>query len=86
MIADGKFTLPCDASGSDLTWTWKHNGVEITLFYGLPYSLSQSGTLTGEHLKAEHSGTYQCIVNDTKTGIKVFSRKLQVAVTGEDST
>ena len=85
MIADGKFTLPCDASGSNLTWTWKHNGTKITRFYGFPYSLSQIGTLSGENLKAEHSGTYQCIVHDTITGIEVFSRKIQVAVRGKDS-
>ena len=86
IIADGKFTLPCDASGSDLKWTWKHNGVEITLFYGIPYSLSQSRTLTGKFLQTEQSGTYQCIVKDQITGVEVFSRKIHVAVTGKYST
>ena len=77
------FSLPCEASGSNLTWTWKHNGITITVFYGPYYSLSQSGTLTGNYLTAEQSGSYQCFVKDEVTGIQVFSRKLQVAVTGE---
>ena len=76
------FSLPCEATGSNLTWTWKHNGTKITLFYSNPYSLSKDGTLKGSFLKAEHSGTYQCFVKDTRTGVEVFSRKLQVAVTG----
>ncbi|XP_068758738.1 fibronectin type III domain-containing protein-like isoform X1 [Montipora capricornis] len=75
------FSLPCEASGSNLTWTWKHNGITITVFYGSYYSLSQSGTLTGNYLTAEQSGSYQCFVKDEVTGIQVFSRKLQVAVT-----
>jgi len=79
------FSLPCEALGSNLTWTWEHNGEPITAFYGYPFSLSQDGTLTGNYLRAEHSGTYQCFVKDEVTGITVFSRKLQVAVTGKYS-
>ena len=79
------FSLPCEALGSNLTWTWEHNGEPITAFYGYPFSLSQDGTLTGHYLRAEHSGTYQCFVKDEVTGITVFSRKLQVAITGKYS-
>jgi len=75
------FSLPCEALGSNLTWTWEHNGEPITAFYGYPFSLSQDGTLRGNYLRAEHSGTYQCFVKDEVTSITVFSRKLQVAVT-----
>ena len=50
--------------------------------YRSNYSLSEDGTLTGNDLKAKHSGTYQCFVKDNITGVEVFSRKLQVAVTG----
>lgn len=77
------FIIPCEASGSNLTWSWKHNQTEITRFYGNPYSLSQNGTLTGSYLTAKNSGTYQCIVKDQVTGIQVFSRKMKVAVTGK---
>jgi len=75
------FSLPCEASGSNLTWTWNHNGEPIKAFYGYPFSLSQDGTLTGHYLRAQHSGTYQCFVKDEVTGVEVFSRKLKVNVT-----
>ncbi|KAL9959654.1 hypothetical protein ACROYT_G032994 [Oculina patagonica] len=75
------FKLPCEASGSNLTWTWKHNDKEITNFHGIHYSLSKDGTLIGEYLAPEHGGTYQCFVKDEATGVEVFSRKLQVTVT-----
>lgn len=77
------FKLPCEASGTNLTWTWKHNDKEITNFYGIPYSLSEDGTLIGQFLSSKHGGTYQCFVKDEETGVEVFSRKLQVAVTGK---
>ncbi|KAJ7388132.1 hypothetical protein OS493_039624, partial [Desmophyllum pertusum] len=73
------FKFPCEASGTNLTWKWKHNDTEITTFNDRPYYLSEDGTLTGNHLAAEHSGSYQCFVKDEKTGIEVFSRKLKVA-------
>ncbi|XP_073228960.1 fibronectin type III domain-containing protein-like isoform X1 [Porites lutea] len=73
------FSLPCQATGLNLTWTWKHNGTKIP--YNSRYKLSADGTLTGSYLNAEHSGTYQCFVKDEETGVEVFSRKLQVAVT-----
>ena len=74
------FSLPCQATGLNLTWTWKHNGTKIP--NNFRYKLSEDGTLTGSYLNAEHSGTYQCFVKDEETGVEVFSRKLQVAVTG----
>lgn len=76
------FRLPCEASGTNLTWTWRHNDREITNFNGFPYSLSEDGTLKGEFLASKHGGTYQCFVKDEETGIEVFSRKLKVTVTG----
>ena len=79
----GGFKLPCAASGTNLTWTWKHNGTIITNTRGIPYLLSEGGTLKGNYLSTEHSGTYQCLVRDQITGIEVFSRRLQVAVTGK---
>ena len=78
------FTLPCEAKGSNLTWLWQHNGKSITMFYGYPFSLGESGTLIGRYLEAKHSGIYQCFVRDQVTGIQVFSRKLKVAVTGKN--
>ena len=74
------FSLPCQATGLNLTWTWKHNGTKIS--NNFRYKLSEDGTLTGSFLNAKHSGTYQCFVKDEETGVEVFSRKLQVAVTG----
>lgn len=74
------FKLPCEASGTNLTWTWKHNDREITNFYGIHYSLRENGTLIG---KSKHGGTYQCFVKDKETGVEVFSRKLKVNVTGK---
>ena len=79
----GGFKLPCAASGSNLTWTWKHNGTIIAKTRGIPYLLSEDGTLKGNYLSTEHSGTYQCLVRDQTTGIEVFSRRVQVAVTGK---
>ena len=77
------FKLPCEASGTNLTWTWKHNDIEITNFScGIHYSLSEDGTLIGKFLSSKHGGTYQCFVKDEETGVEVFSRKLKVAVTG----
>ena len=77
------FTLPCKAIGSNLTWTWEHNGTAITDLGGRsPFNLDKSGTLTGTHLRATDSGTYQCFVKNEVTGAVAFSRKLKVAVTG----
>ena len=76
------FELPCEASGTNLTWTWKHNDRKITSFHGIPYSLRKDGTLIGALLSSRHGGTYQCFVKDEETGVEVFSRKLKVAVTG----
>ena len=78
--SDPSFTLPCNATGSNLTWTWKHNGTAIT--DSSHFDLSEDGTLTGKNLRAIHSGTYQCFVKDEVTGALAFSRKLKVAVTG----
>ncbi|KAL9959653.1 hypothetical protein ACROYT_G032993 [Oculina patagonica] len=75
------FALPCEASGTNLTWTWKHNDKQITDLNGKPYSLSKNGTLIGKSLAPILGGTYQCFVKDEATGVEVFSRKLQVTVT-----
>ena len=77
------FKLPCEASGTNLTWTWEHNDSEITNFYGRPFSHLEDGTLIGIFLSSKQGGTYQCFVTDEETGVEVFSRKLQVAVTGK---
>ena len=75
--------LPCDAVGSNLQWTWKHNGTAITT--GGKFTVGADGTLYGSYLESAQSGHYQCSVRDTVTGIETFSRKMQVAVTGKDS-
>ena len=77
------FRLPCKATGSNLKWTWKHNGTAIAAYDGRPFTLTGDGTLTGSSLTATDSGTYQCFVGDEKTGAVAFSRKLKVAVTGK---
>ena len=77
------FRLPCKATGSNLKWTWKHNGTAITAYDDTPFTLNDDGTLTGSRLNATDSGTYQCFVEDEKTGAVAFSRKLKVAVTGK---
>ena len=75
--------LPCEATGTNLTWTWKHNGRKIvTNIYAIHFSLLEDGTLIGQFLSSRHGGTYQCFVRDEETGVEVFSRKLKVAVTG----
>lgn len=76
------FRLPCKATGSNLKWTWKHNGTAIAAYNGRPFSLGENGTLTGSSLLATDGGTYQCFVRDEATGAVAFSRKLKVAVTG----
>ena len=75
--------LPCDAVGSNLQWTWKHNGTAITTIG--KFTVGADGTLYGSYLESAQSGHYQCSVRDTVTGIETFSRKMQVAVTGKDS-
>ena len=75
--------LPCDAVGSNLQWTWKHNGTAITTLG--KFTVGADGTLYGSYLQSAESGHYQCFVRDTVTGIETFSRKIQVAVTGKDS-
>ena len=75
--------LPCDAVGSNLQWTWKHNGTAITT--GVKFTVGADGTLYGNYLESAQSGNYQCFVRDTVTGIETFSRKIQVAVTGKES-
>ena len=81
--AEAGFTLPCKATGSNLTWIWEHNGTAIAAYNGRSFTLSDDGTLTGSRLFATDSGTYQCFVRDEKTGAVAFSRKLKVAVTGK---
>lgn len=73
------FRLPCEASGSNLKWSRQHNGTHI--LYGTKYSLGADGSLTGQYLEVENSGSYQCFVKDTVTVKVTFSRKLKVAVT-----
>ena len=86
---DVKFSRPnalklrCDAVGSNLQWTWKHNGTAITT--GGKFTVGADGTLYGSYLESAQSGHYQCFVRDTVTGIEIFSRKIQVAVTGKES-
>ena len=75
--------LPCDAVGSNLQWTWKHNGTAITT--GGKFAIGVDGTLYGSYLESAQSGNYQCFVRDNVTGIETFSRKIQVAVTGKES-
>ena len=75
------FKLPCGAVGSNkLEWRWQHNGSNV-IYDGVRYVLSSDGSLTGNYLKSENSGNYQCYVKDTVTNKETFSRKLQVAVT-----
>ena len=83
--SDQGFKLPCKATGSNLKWTWEHNGTVIT-DYGRrsPFTLGEDGALTGSNLIATDSGTYQCFVKDEVSGAVAFSRKLKVAVTGTD--
>ena len=76
--------LPCNAVGSNLQWTWKHNGTAIAT--GGKFTVNGAdGTLKGNYLESAQSGNYQCFVKDTVTGIETFSRKIQVAVTGKES-
>lgn len=81
--AQKALVLPCGASGENLKWSWYHNDTEIpegALKYGNK-RLGGDGTLTGSSLGSSDSGTYQCFVQDTVSGVKTFSRKIKVAVT-----
>lgn len=77
--------LPCRATGSNkLSWEWRHNDSIINqnkFDFDDDWQLSQDGTLKAKSLSISDSGTYQCFVTDTVTGVKTFSRKLRVAVT-----
>ena len=77
----GYFTLPCNATGKNLTWTWKFNGGP------LPDKVKiEKDTLVGgsrdNRLNVAHSGRYQCFVEDTKNMVSTFSREIEVKVTG----
>ena len=81
-----QLNLPCRATGSNkLSWEWWHNDrkIEPRKFESNNWQLSQDGTLSAKGLSISDSGTYQCFVTDTVTGVKTFSRKLRVAVTGK---
>ncbi|XP_068715034.1 hemicentin-1-like [Montipora foliosa] len=80
-----QLNLPCRATGSNkLSWEWRHNDSIINpnkFEFDDDWQLSQDGTLKAKGLSISDSGTYQCFVTDTVTGVKTFSRKLRVAVT-----
>ncbi|XP_068715039.1 fibronectin type III domain-containing protein-like isoform X4 [Montipora foliosa] len=80
-----QLNLPCRATGSNkLSWEWRHNDSIINpnkFEFDDYWQLSQDGTLKAKGLSISDSGTYQCFVTDTVTGVKTFSRKLRVAVT-----
>lgn len=75
------FRLPCEATGSNLTWTWKHDDTKI-MIDNSTFSLLDNGTLVGHKLLANNSGTYECFVKDEENGTEAISRKLKVVVTG----
>ena len=81
-----QLVLPCQATGSNLKWVWKHNEVAINenkfIFYD-DWQLLSDGTLRARGLDISDSGTYQCFVQDTVTKVFTFSRKLKVKVTGK---
>ena len=75
------FKLPCEATGQNLKWTWQHNGTNIFTGFRSKYKVQGDGSLIGESLLPDQSGNYQCFVEDTVTGKRTFSRKVQVLVT-----
>ena len=81
---DNALVLPCGAIGSNLKWSWKHNDTLIPddELQFCNRRLGGDGTLTGSNLGITDSGSYQCFVKDTVTNVQTFSRKIQVAVTG----
>ena len=82
-----QLNLPCRATGSNkLSWEWNHNDNIINpnkFQFDDDWQLSQDGTLKAKGLSIWDSGTYQCFVTDIVTGVKTFSRKLRIAVTGK---
>ncbi|XP_015778144.1 PREDICTED: fibronectin type III domain-containing protein-like isoform X2 [Acropora digitifera] len=76
----GRFTLPCQARGKNLKWTWKFNGGPLP-----PKVKIVNDTLVGGSrdsiLNVEQSGRYQCFVEDTKNKVSTFSREIEVKVT-----
>ena len=82
-----QLNLPCHATGSNnLSWEWRHNDVAIDpnkFVHNDDWQLRKDGTLLAKGLRISDNGTYQCFVTDTVTGVKTFSRKLRVVVTGK---
>ena len=74
--------MPCNASGNNITWTWKLNDTAISTS-DTKFTVGADGTLYGSYLESAQNGHYQCFVTDTVTGIETFSRKIEVAVTGK---
>lgn len=76
----GHFTLPCQATGKNLKWTWKFNDGPLP-----PKVKIVNDTLVGGSrdsiLNVEQSGRYQCFVEDTKNKVSTFSREIEVKVT-----
>ena len=75
-------TLPCSASGNNITYEWKFNGISIKSIdpTGAIFKISPSGTLFKKYPDENNNGKYQCYVSNSRGSS--FSREIAVKVTG----
>ena len=75
-------TLPCSASGNNITYEWKFNGISIKSIdpTGLIFKISSSGMLFKQNPDEKSNGKYQCYVSNSRGSS--FSREIEVKVTG----
>ena len=75
-------TLPCSASGNNITYEWKFNGISIKSIdpTGLIFKISPSGMLFKQNPDESSNGKYQCYVSNSRGSS--FSREIAVKVTG----
>ena len=67
-------TLPCSASGNNITYEWKFNGISIKSID------PSSGMLFKQNPDEKSNGKYQCYVSNSRGSS--FSREIAVKVTG----
>ena len=78
IFKDG-LTLPCSASGNNITYKWKFNGIFVNPA-GAIFKISPSGTLFKKYPDESSNGKYQCYVSNSRGSS--FSREIAVKVTG----
>ena len=73
----------CQAKGTNLKYSWKHNDIVINPNYILKFPKTNASTLQplAENIDKSYEGTYQCFVSNSIGTI--FGRKAYVTFTSK---